>query len=81
MRDTDLHFIDAERSYRGTLLGMRHGADLVRIFEATAARAGQGELVRWAQNWLRQREPLVKEAERELVWYAAHAERALARAH
>ena len=75
------HFIDAERSYRGTLLGMRHGADLMRIFEATAARAGREDLVGWAQSWLARRDALVKEAERELVWYAAHARNALTRAY
>jgi hypothetical protein len=75
------HFIDAERSYRGTLLGMRHGSDLMRIFEATAEHVGREELVSWARSWLAIRDPLVKEAERELAWYATRARRALARAH
>jgi hypothetical protein len=75
------HLIDAERSYRGTLLGMRHGTDVVRMFGATAKHAGIDELATWAQAWLERRDDLVKQAERQLDWFAVHAQRALARAH
>jgi hypothetical protein len=75
------HLFDAERSYRATLLGMRHGTDVARVFEVAAALAGRQELAQWAHTWLAARTPLVREAERQLVWFAAHAEHALARAH
>lgn len=75
------HLIDAERSYRGTLLGMRHGTDVVRMFAATARHANNAELAEWAEAWLERRDALVKEAELHLDWFAFHAQRALARAH
>jgi hypothetical protein len=73
--------IDAERSFRGTLLGMRHGIDVVHMVELTAREAGCDPLVRWAEAWRQRREPLIQEAERQLGWYATHVDRALARAH
>ncbi|HEX6243497.1 MAG TPA: hypothetical protein VFZ61_21440 [Polyangiales bacterium] len=75
------HLIDAERSYRGTLLGMRHGLDVMRMFGACATLAQYDGLSLWAESWLALREPLVDEAERQLAWFALHADRALARAH
>lgn len=75
------HLIDSERSYRGTLLGMRHGTDVVRVFAVAAREAGETELADWAERWLAQRDPLIKEAERQLQWFGKHPERALERAH
>jgi hypothetical protein len=75
------HLIDAERSYRGTLLGMRHGLDVMRMFGTCATLAQYDGLSAWAEGWLSLRTPLVDEAERQLAWFALHADRALARAH
>lgn len=72
--------IEGERSYRGTLLGMRHGVDVVHMVELTAREAGSDSLANWAATWLQRREPLVRDVERQLAWYATHADRALARA-
>lgn len=72
--------MEGERSYRATLLGMRHGVDVVHMVELTAREAGNGLLASWAETWLRRREPLVQEVERQLAWYATHTDRALARA-
>lgn len=63
-------FVDVERSYRGTLLGMRHGIDLVRLLRAAAEDEGDAELVAWCDRWLPVRERLVAGVEAELAWFA-----------
>jgi hypothetical protein len=70
------HFVDAERSYRGTLLGMRHGADVVRMLRHVAQEAGAPGLVTFCDTWLSVRLPLIGQAEDQLSWFAGHAERA-----
>lgn len=62
--------LSSERSYRGTLLGMKHGVDLVRIMNELAQREGDIVLLEWTDTWLRRREPLVQEAEARLGWFA-----------
>lgn len=62
-------FIDLERSYRGTLLGMRHGIDLVRLLRAAADDEADKELVAFCDRWLPVRERLVAGVERELDWF------------
>lgn len=64
--------VDRERSYRGTLLGMRHGIDLVRLLRAAAEDEADAELVTWCERWLRVRERLVAGVERELDWFGHH---------
>lgn len=71
------HLLDAERSYRGTLLGMRHGVDLMLLFRHVAERIPKPELVTFADDWLSTRETLVREAQEELAWFASHAEYAV----
>jgi len=62
--------LSSEQSYRGTLLGMKHGVDLVRLINQLAQREGDFELLEWTDDWLRRREPLVQEAEAQLGWFA-----------
>jgi len=62
----------SEQSYRGTLLGMKHGVDLVKMVNQLAQREGDFELVEWTDAWLRVREPLVEQAEARLSWFADH---------
>lgn len=62
--------LSSEQSYRGTLLGMRHGVDLVKLMNQLAQRQGDVELIEWTDAWLRVREPLVQEAEARLGWFA-----------
>lgn len=69
--------IDTERSYRGTLLGVDHGADIVRMLAAIAARDGDEHLAMFCAEWLRDRLPLVERARRELAWFADQPELAL----
>ncbi|MCY1008598.1 hypothetical protein OV079_24155 [Nannocystis pusilla] len=70
-------FLSLERSYRGTLLGMRHGVDLMILFEQVARRDGAVELADWCAAWLERRVALLQEAEQALAWFAEHPERAL----
>jgi len=62
--------IDTERSYRGTLLGVAHGADIVRMLAAIAARDGDGRLAMFCAEWLEERLALVERAQGELAWFA-----------
>ncbi len=70
------HFADlllnAEKSYRGTLLGMRHGVDLVELIHYVALEDGDESLAAWCTTWLERRRPLVEAAARELSWFAKH---------
>jgi hypothetical protein len=68
--------LSSELSYRGTLLGMKHGVDLVRMMNQVAQREGDFVLVEWTDLWLRTREPLVQEAEAQLAWFANNVEKA-----
>jgi len=74
------HFVDlllsSERSYRGTLLGMRHGIDLVELVQYVAREEGDTSLTQWCATWLEKRRPLVEAAAGELAWFAANPDRA-----
>lgn len=74
------HFADLllsrEKSYRATLLGMRHGVDLVELVATLARSDGDLELAEWCEGWLVVRRPLVEDAARALAWFAEHPERA-----
>jgi len=77
MRDKVADFlIDSERSYRGTLLGCRHGIDVVRTISLVAARTGNLELDAFCTAWLTTRQVLVERLEDELSWFVAHPEAA-----
>ncbi len=73
-----LHLLDrligAEGSYRATLLGMRHGVDLVRLVHPVAVAAECYELAGWCTEWLEHREPLLQRAVGQLSWFADHPE-------
>lgn len=75
------HMLDAERSYRATLLGIRHGVDVVHMFGSTAALARREAIADWAELWLLERMRLMLIVEHQLDWFASHVERALARSH
>lgn len=62
--------LDAERSYRGTLLGLRHGADVLRLLRAVAAREGDLDLAIFCDEVLVERLVLLERAERALAWFA-----------
>jgi hypothetical protein len=62
--------IDAERSYRGTLLGLRHGVDIMRLLRAVAAREGDLLLAIFCDEVLVERLVLLDRAEQALSWFA-----------
>jgi len=70
--------IDTERSYRGTLLGARHGIDLVRLLQFTAEQEGDQPLQAFCATWLGHRAELVERVADELQWFARNPEAATA---
>jgi hypothetical protein len=70
--------IDEERSYRGTLLGFHHGADVVRMLRHVADAAGRVEIGGFCTRWLEEREPMIAKAEQAMSWFAHHPAAALA---
>lgn len=69
--------IDTERSYRGTLLGFRHGLDAAHLLRECTARLGEERLRQFCDEWIEQRLALVHDAERALAWFADVPHRAL----
>jgi hypothetical protein len=70
--------IDAERSFRGTLLGLRHGVDVVRLLREVGLRQLDHRLVRWCDEFLVDRMCLLEQAEQSLAWFAERPAKALA---
>jgi hypothetical protein len=78
LRDTVIDRLTrTERSYRVTLLGVRHGVDLVQLLEPAAREASMPELSAFCRRWLEARRPLVAGLEGELAWFANHPTRAM----
>ena len=69
--------IDTERSYRGTLLGLDHGVDIVHMLAAITLRDGDEHLGMYCAEWLMERTALVQRARAELAWFAEQPKLAL----
>jgi hypothetical protein len=69
-------FLSHEKSYRGTVLGLHHGMDLVTLIQFTATSMGDADLAAWCARWMEARRLLIEAAIRELAWFAAHQDRA-----
>ncbi len=69
--------LPSERSYRGTLLGIRHGIDLVSSMRHVAESLGTEALFDFCDSWLTRRTILMNQVEDELAWFARHPQRAL----
>lgn len=69
--------IDSDRSYRGTLLGCRHGLDVVRMLKHLAEVMGKSDLDAFCASWLTTRTVLVQQVEDEMAWFAKHPDEAL----
>jgi hypothetical protein len=69
--------IDAERSYRGTLLGVRHGIDLTRLLREVALHARDTHFVKFCDELLVERLGLIEGAEQALAWFAEEPSRAI----
>jgi hypothetical protein len=64
--------IDGEQCYRGTLLGIRHGIDCVRLLEHVAMVLNDADLANWCEGWLDTRVELTARVEEGLAWFARH---------
>ena len=62
--------IDDERSFRTALLDLRHGVDVIKLLREVARRELLFGVIRWCDDWLRARRPLVACVEAQLAWYA-----------
>lgn len=69
-------FMDVETSYRATLLGMRHGLDVMRMLREAGMAAGDEELAEWSERIYEARAPLVEECAQQLSWFAKNPEKA-----
>ena len=69
--------IDSERSYRGTLLGMRHGVDVMRLLHDFAETTGKSDLSLFCKTWLAMRTPLVQKVDEQLRWFAENPDEAV----
>lgn len=68
-----------EQSYRGTLLGMTHGMDMVETLHGVSGELGDRDLEALCKRWLSERRPLVETCRRVSVsWFVAHPEEASA---
>jgi hypothetical protein len=70
--------LSAERSYRATLLGLRHGIDTAWLLRDVARHEEQVRLFRFCDDLIAEREVLLREAERALSWFADHPAIAMA---
>lgn len=68
--------VDAERSYRATLLGVRHGIDVARMLREVLAQQ-EPVLADVCDELIEGRLSLVVEGERLLGWFAHHPDIAL----
>ena len=69
--------IDTERSYRLTLLGLKHGVDATRLLREVVALTNDVALLKFCDLVLVERLCLVEDAEQALAWFAENPETAL----
>jgi hypothetical protein len=62
--------IDVERSYRGTILGAKHGTDVARLLREVALVDHEAAMIDFVNAWLSEREALVRAAETQLAFFA-----------
>ena len=69
--------VTREISYRGTLLGMHHGVDVIALTMSAAEYESDVDLVEWCMRTLDGRRPLVAKCQSELAWFGRHPEVAM----
>jgi hypothetical protein len=62
--------VDAERSFRASLEGLRRGLDLVKLLRDVSRRQELFGVIRWCDDWLGARRTLVAGVEAQLGWFA-----------
>jgi hypothetical protein len=70
-------FLTTEQSYRGTLLGIRHGYDVITLLRMAALAERDAPVLAWAEAWLAERLPLIESVAKEMRWFVDHPDRAL----
>lgn len=70
-------FIGRERSYRATLLGLKHGVDAARMLREVAALNQDVALLKFCDLFLVERLCLLEDAEQAFLWFAEQPEVAL----
>jgi hypothetical protein len=66
------HLLARERTYRATLLGLRHGLDAAYLLRAAADRAQRTEVHDFCDRLIAEREPLLNSAVEVITWFADH---------
>ena len=69
--------IDSERSYRATLLGLKHGIDATRLLREVVTLTNDVELLKFCDLILVERLCLIEDAEQAMTWFAENSELAL----
>jgi hypothetical protein len=69
--------IDSERSYRATLLGLKHGIDATRLLREVVTLTNDVPLLKFCDLILVERLCLIEDAEQALTWFAENSELAL----
>jgi hypothetical protein len=62
--------VHGERAYRIVLLDLRNSVDTVRLLREAARAHELLGLIRWCDDWMSVRRPLLAHAERELAWFS-----------
>ena len=62
-------FQDPERAYRGALLELRHGVEVVRVLRELSRLEELFGVIRWCDDWLSVRRTLVSRVEAQLCWF------------
>lgn len=65
-------FLDAERSYRLTLLGLRHGLDVARLLRHVLVQQQDHPALHVCDELIERRARLLIRAEQRLRWFAEH---------
>lgn len=65
--------VDPERAYRTALLDLRHGIDVVRLLREIARQEPLFGIIRWCDDWLRDRCMQVARSEAQLSWFVMDA--------
>jgi phosphatidylserine/phosphatidylglycerophosphate/cardiolipin synthase-like enzyme len=63
-------FLDVERSFRATLLGVRHGLHVALLLREVASQENDVFLVNFCTDLIDQRGRLVENAQRSMSWFA-----------
>ncbi len=64
--------VDAERSFRTSLLDLRYGLEVVKLLREVSRGEELFGVIRWCDDWLGARRPLLARVEAQLAWFAQH---------